>query len=123
MAYKIPRDRPQGLTPYSDDCDYVQVLSWEYAAGKQLQSHRHLRAPRTTTHTQEAIVVLSGRVQATIFDRNRSVAGQCEVGSKEALVLLSGGHGYEILEDNTRILEIKNGPYPGADVDRERLDP
>ena len=25
--------------------------------------------------------------------------------------MLSGGHGYEVLEDDTKVLEIKNGPY------------
>jgi len=40
----------------------------------------------------------------------------------ETLILLKGGHGYEILEDGTRVLEVKNGPYPGAEVDRRRLE-
>jgi hypothetical protein len=35
--------------------------------------------------------------------------------------LLRGGHGYEILEDGTQVLEVKNGPYLGPDVDRRRL--
>jgi hypothetical protein len=39
----------------------------------------------------------------------------------DVLVLLSSGHGYRILEDGTRVIEIKNGPYPGADVDRRRI--
>jgi hypothetical protein len=37
------------------------------------------------------------------------------------MVLLAGGHGYEILEDNTKILEVKNGPYLGASEDRKRI--
>ena len=36
-------------------------------------------------------------------------------------MLLRGGHGYEILEDGTQVLEVKNGPYLGPDVDRRRL--
>ena len=38
------------------------------------------------------------------------------------MICLEGGHGYEILEDNTRVLEIKNGPYPGPEKDRRRLE-
>jgi hypothetical protein len=39
----------------------------------------------------------------------------------DTIILLNGGHGYEILSDNTKVLEVKNGPYVGADKDRERL--
>ena len=39
----------------------------------------------------------------------------------EAMALLRHGHGYEILENDTRVLEIKNGPYPGAERDRVRF--
>lgn len=39
----------------------------------------------------------------------------------DILILLECGHGYKILEDNTKVLEIKNGPYLGADVDRRRI--
>ena len=33
-------------------------------------------------------------------------------------VLLAGGHGYEIQEDDTRIIETKNGPFLGVDLDK-----
>jgi len=33
------------------------------------------------------------------------------VGEGDIIILLRGAHGYEILEDGTQVLEIKNGPY------------
>jgi len=39
----------------------------------------------------------------------------------DTLILLNSGHGYEILEDGTQVLEIKNGPYLGAERDRRRF--
>lgn len=35
--------------------------------------------------------------------------------------MMNGGYGYRILEDNTKVIEIKNGPYLGAEKDRRRL--
>jgi len=43
------------------------------------------------------------------------------IGTGDVAILLRGGHGYEILEDGTEVLEVKNGPYVGADRDRRRL--
>lgn len=33
-------------------------------------------------------------------------------------VFAYGGHGYEILEDNTQIIESKNGPFTGVEKDK-----
>lgn len=88
-----------------------------------LKPHVHLMAPRKISHTQEVIVLLSGRLRADIFDLEHRPVEQVLLEAGECMVLLRGGHGYKILEDGTRVLEIKNGPYPGAEEDRERFDP
>jgi len=121
LAYTIPAEPPAGLTPYSDDAHFVQALHWHYDAGKRLQAHEHLKVPRQATHTQEVIVVQRGRVRTTVFDAAHRLVGTVDLGPGEAMVLLAGGHGYEILENDTRVLEIKNGPYPGAEADRVRF--
>jgi len=121
LAYKIPSDPAPGLTPYSDDADFIQALHWHYDGGKRLQAHEHLRVPRTATHTQEVIVVLRGRVRTTVYDAAHNAVAVVEVAPGEAMALLQHGHGYDILEDDTRVLEIKNGPYPGAEADRVRF--
>ena len=121
LAYTIPAEPPAGLTPYSSDADFVQALHWRYDAGKRLQAHEHLQVPRSATHTQEVVVVLRGCMRTTVFDAAHKPIATVDLGAGEAMVLLAGGHGYEILENDTRILEIKNGPYPGAEADRVRF--
>ena len=32
-----------------------------------------------------------------------------------------GGHGYEILEDDTQIIESKNGPFISVDKDKKKF--
>jgi hypothetical protein len=121
IAYKIGNDLQEGLCPYSDDSNFIQVLSWNHQEGKRLNRHTHLEVPRTATRTQEAIVVLSGHVRTDVYDEERKLIGQILLGPGECMVFLEGGHGFEILEDGTRVFEIKNGPYPGAEADRERF--
>jgi len=121
LAYKIGTDVPKGLCAFSEDDDYAQVLSWHYPADKRLLAHEHLSAPRAAEYTQEVVVVLDGSLQADIYDSREVRVAQVEVHAGEAIVLLRGGHGYRILADDTRVLEIKNGPYAGAEADRRRL--
>ncbi len=112
-----------GLKFFSPEGDYVQVGTWGYPSGKILQAHAHNQVPREIDFTQEVIYIRKGRIRADIYDLGLSkVAEQiCEEG--DVIVLLRGGHGYEILENGTQVLEIKNGPYLGPETDRRRFAP
>jgi mannose-6-phosphate isomerase-like protein (cupin superfamily) len=121
LAFTVPAYTPPGLAAYSDEEDFVQVLSWNYEAGKRLLAHTHLPVPRTAMHTQEVLIVLEGRLRADIFDRDQQLVEQVFLEPGNVMVFLAGGHGYEIIENGTRAFEIKNGPYPGAERDRVRL--
>jgi hypothetical protein len=67
------------------------------------------------------LFVLQGKVRATVFSEDREPVEVVELGQGDAMVLLRGGHGYEILMDGTKVIEVKNGPYPGPEKDRERI--
>ena len=111
----------KGLSFFTDDQDYVQVGVWGYDKGTKLQPHIHNEVRREVLRTQEVIFVKRGRVAADIFDEKGAFIKRIELGTGDMLILLKGGHGYEILEDDTYALEIKNGPYPGAELDRRRI--
>lgn len=110
-----------GLNFFSDDGDFVQVGTWNYAAGKNLQQHTHLKAERQADITQEVVFVRQGRMNAEIFGLDQRKLADVLLESGDFLIALRGGHGYQILEDDTQVLEIKNGPYPGAERDRIRF--
>ncbi len=112
----------KGLSFYSEDRDFVQVGTWRYDKGTRLQPHIHNELGREALRTQEMIFVRSGRVAAHIFSEEGDFIGKVELSPGDTLILLRGGHGYEILEDDTHVLEVKNGPYLGAEIDRRRIE-
>jgi hypothetical protein len=114
-------DWGNGLNFFSSINDYLQVGTWRYDKGHKLSAHIHRIEPRFVQRTQEVIFVKEGRVKADIYKEKHEFLRSLELGKNDALVLLSGGHGFEVLEDNTEVLEVKNGPYVGADRDRERI--
>lgn len=115
------RDWEKGLNFVSSDEDYQQVGIWGYDKGKKLAPHIHLVAPRKVLRTQEVVFVKDGRIKADIYTENEEFLKSVELGKGDTIILFNGGHGYEILEDNTKVLEVKNGPYVGADEDRKRI--
>lgn len=112
----------EGLSFFSNDEDYIQVGAWCYEKGKKLLAHIHNQAERVVKHTQEVLYIKKGSVKASVYDGQGVFIENIIVREGDTLVLLCGGHGYEILEDGTQVLEIKNGPYLGAEVDRRRIE-
>lgn len=114
-------DIKEGLSFFSVDKDYIQVGGWRYNKRKKLSAHIHNLSQREVNRTQEFIYVVYGSVRASIYDENEKHLENLILKPNEGLILFSGGHGYEILEDNTVVIEVKNGPYPGPDKDRRRF--
>jgi len=106
---------------FSKDEDYIQVGTWCYDAGKELLAHAHNVAPRSFDWTQEVLYICKGRIRAHIYDLGHKKVGEIVAEEGDLVVMLAGAHGYDILSDGTRVVEIKNGPYVGAEADRVRL--
>jgi hypothetical protein len=91
-----------------------------YRAGDSIQNHTHLRREIRVDQIQEALVIGKGKTRLTLFDDDGRRVAETVLGSGDLVLLLSGGHGFEILED-TKILEIKQGPYDGKNQDKSPL--
>jgi len=114
-------DIGDGLSFFSDEADFIQVGSWRYPAGRRLPAHNHNIARRQAARTQEFVHVLRGSLKAGIYDEQDVLLEEVILAPGDSLVCFAGGHGYDILEDDTIVLEVKNGPYVGAENDRRRL--
>jgi hypothetical protein len=123
LARHIPAELAwqNGLNFFSNSDDYQQVGTWGYGQGKQLLAHTHNGVRREVLWTQEVLFIRNGKIEAEIFDTADEKVANLEIRAGDILILLRGGHGYRILEEGTQVLEIKNGPYVGADADRRRL--
>ena len=114
-------DWNEGLGFYSNDEEVIQVGTWQYDSGKQLMKHIHNEVERTIVRTNEVLYVVSGKVKAFIYDLEEKLVEELVVDAGDTLILLDCGHGYEIMDDGTKVIEIKNGPYLGAETDRKRF--
>ena len=112
---------PDGLHFYTKDTDFIQVGTWNYNKCQMLKAHSHKVYKRESDITQELVFVKSGSLMVRIFDDNADGFFQEILNQGDFLILFSGGHSYEILENNTEVLEVKNGPYPGLENDKRIL--
>ncbi len=122
--YITQEDIKPGLISFSNDDEFLQVVAWgHYEKGKYLQDHWHNEFPRNANRTYEAVYVVKGAIEARLFDLNLVPVETLIVRQGELLILLESAHGYTILEEDTTVLEIKNGPFMGVNIDKTKFQP
>lgn len=104
--------RTPGISFVTEDESDQQlgVLCWE--RGHRIDAHVHNRMHRTITSTQEVLFVRRGKARLDLYTSSHNYSCSREVSAGDVVLLHSGGHGLEMLED-TEIIEVKQGPYLG----------
>lgn len=97
------------LTPQSYP---LQIGLLEHPTGKPIRVHRHRNLRYKVNTTQEFIYVESGEVEATIYRNNWTVVKKVILKKGDFILSVAGGHGFKVRK-KCRMIEIKQGPYPG----------
>jgi hypothetical protein len=97
-----------------------QLAFIKHPKGKHIEAHVHNAVPREVIYTQEVLVIRSGRLRVDFYTSDRQYLDSRVLGAGDVLLLIKGGHGFEVLEE-VEMLEIKQGPYL-SDRDKTRFD-
>lgn len=111
----------KGLDFLTPDSGFIQAGTWWYNKGKALKAHRHIENIREVTLTQESIVIMEGCISLILFDKNNEEFYRESLEKGDIAVILNVGHGYEIIKDDTKVIEIKNGPFISVEKDKELI--
>ncbi len=107
-----------GIRFITEDADPLQVGVFERAERYEVSAHRHKSRKLTLPDVGEFLWIQSGSAIVEIFDEEWNTLGKWTVHGGDCVVLLRGGHALTMLEP-TRILEVKQGPYPGNREDEK----
>lgn len=100
--------------------DFSQQLGYmKHKKGDTIQEHRHILHTREIKITQETLFIKRGRVKVNFYTDENTHFTSRELKTGDVILLASGGHGFEFL-DETEIIEVKQGPYAG-DEDKMRF--
>jgi len=97
-----------------------QLAFMQHPAGKIIDAHFHNPVPRTVSFTQETLLIKRGRLRVDLFDSQQAYLESRELKAGDVILLVKGGHGFEVLED-LEMIEIKQGPYEG-DQDKTHFE-
>jgi hypothetical protein len=102
--------------------DYSQQLGFMgHPKGFVIPPHVHNPVARNIEYTNEVLFIKRGKVRIDFYDEEKNYLESVIVSRGDVILLIKGGHGFEVLED-CEIVEVKQGPYAG-EGDKTRFVP
>ena len=113
--------REPGIHFFTPDDLSQQLAFMRHPVGKVISPHVHNPVPREVHYTQEVLFIRKGKLRIDFYNDEKEYLESRILQEGDVILLVSGGHGFEVLEE-LEMVEVKQGPYVG-DHDKKRFDP
>jgi len=98
----------------------LQFGYMKHPAGYRIFPHVHFPVERKVSYTLEAVMIRSGRVLVDIYDNKKGFVCTQELVAGDAILFVTGGHGFKFLEEG-EMIEVKQGPWVPQELDKEKF--
>jgi mannose-6-phosphate isomerase-like protein (cupin superfamily) len=89
-----------------------QLAYMRHPVGKVIPPHVHNPVTREVQYTQEVLFIKRGKLRVDFYNDQRQYLESRLLESGDVILLVTGGHGFEVLEE-IQMIEVKQGPYLG----------
>lgn len=115
LAIIIPHSYSQpGVNFFTPNTFSQQLAYMNHPEGHSISAHSHNPTQREVTRTQEVLIIRKGRLRVDFYDNSQSYIKSTVLEPGDVILLASGGHGFEVLEE-VEMIEVKQGPFAGVD--------
>lgn len=101
-----------GITFVTPEDFSQQMAIMNHPEGHVIFPHVHNMVKRDVHYTQEVLVIKKGKLRVDFYDDNQKYLESRIIKDGDVILLSSGGHGFEVLEE-LQMIEVKQGPYVG----------
>ena len=120
LCYLIRGELVPDQTTFLTPPEFKQQVGFiVYPQGGEILRHVHRQLERRLIGTSEVLVVRKGSCEIDIYNAERELVATRVLHQGDIMLMVDGGHGFRMLED-TVLLEVKQGPYPGVE-EKERF--
>lgn len=109
-----------GIRFFTSDDMSQQLAYMQRPQGYQIAPHVHNPVERSVFYTQEVLFIKSGKLRIDFYSTEQAYLESRILRAGDVVLLVTGGHGFEMLEP-CEIIEVKQGPYAG-DRDKTRFE-
>jgi hypothetical protein len=109
-----------GIHFFTSNDASLQLGYMNYPHEKIIEPHIHNPVLREIQYTQEVLFIRKGKLRVDFYDDERQFLESRVLNAGDVILLSTGGHGFEVLED-IEMFEVKQGPYAG-NLDKTRFN-
>ena len=106
------RFNEEGIHFFTPDHLSQQLAYMKHPAGHVIRPHIHNPVAREVLYTQEVLLIRRGKLRVDFYDGRKNYLKSRILASGDVILLITGGHGFEALDD-LEMIEVKQGPYAG----------
>lgn len=122
IAVVVKRDFEKDGVNFVSRPDFpLQLGISNYKKGSKIKPHFHIGKEIKINKIQEVVHIESGKVIVDLYDLDGKKLKSVELLANDTIFFVDGGHGFEIIE-NTKLIEVKQGPYFGKDKDKKVIE-
>lgn len=120
LAITIRHDYSKSGIHFFTPDDFSQQLAYmNHPTARVIPPHVHNSVHREVFCTQEVLFLKRGKLRVDFYDEKRKYLESRVLEAGDVILLASGGHGFEALEE-IEMIEVKQSPYTG-DADKTRF--
>lgn len=101
-----------GIHFFTPDELSQQLAYMRHPTGKIIEPHVHNPVVREVQYTQEALFIKKGKLRIDFYNNQQEYLESRILEAGDVILLVTGGHGFEVLEE-IEMIEVKQGPYVG----------
>lgn len=101
-----------GIHFFTPDELSQQLAYMSHPTGRIIPPHVHNPVVREVQFTQEALFIRKGKLRVDFYSSQQVYIDSRILEAGDVILLITGGHGFEVLEA-LEMIEIKQGPYVG----------
>lgn len=102
----------QGIHFFTPNELSQQLAYMHHPTGKIIEPHVHNPVHRDVFFTQEVLFIKKGKLRVDFYNDDQQYLESRILQAGDVILLVTGGHGFEVLEE-IEMIEVKQGPYVG----------
>ena len=110
----------EGVNFVTAEDNPIQLGILKHHQGVKIKPHIHRASTKVIDSVQEVLHIEYGKVEVDFYDDGEKIKTTI-LNMGDTILLISGGHGFDMLEDS-KIIEVKQGPYGGMEQDKKLLE-
>ena len=102
--------KKKGVNFFTNNKLSQQVAFMSHKKGHLIQPHIHKKRLKKIYDTCEVLIIIEGSLKVNFYTNNKKFLFNKILNKNDIIILLTGGHGFEVLK-NCKFIEVKQGPY------------